>query len=218
MRERLRLRRREAGGADRRASRRRGRRPMLAAQTQRFFFGAGVTAPALPCVDAEFGDADLLAARPSASRRRGRTRSHPVRRQLHRRAPDSAADAACESRPMRAVAEMHGAQKNGNWTNDSLQATMDAVTDDGMSLKQASRVFGVPSTSIKDHLYGKTRGRQRGIPPTLNSHEEKKIVNYVFKMQQLGHPLTPMQLRLKVAVATQGRSTLWSGSRVPGKG
>ena len=37
-------------------------------------------------------------------------------------------------------------------------------------------------------------------------------------MQQLGHPLTPMQLRFKVAVATQGRSTPWSGSGVPGKG
>ena len=37
-------------------------------------------------------------------------------------------------------------------------------------------------------------------------------------MQDLGHPLTPMQLRLKVAVATQGRSTPWSASGVPGKG
>ena len=142
------------------------------------FFWAGVGAPALPCVDTKFGDADLLAARPSASRRRGRTRSRPVRPQLRGRAPDSAADGACDSRPVRAATEMRGAQKNGNWTNDSLQAAMDAVTDDGMSLKQADRVFGVPSTSIRDHLYGKTRGRQRGIPPTLNSHEEKKIVDY----------------------------------------
>ena len=52
----------------------------------------------------------------------------------------------------------------------------------------------------------------------LESHEEKKLVDYVFKMQDLDHPLTPMQLRLKVVVATQGRSTPWSGSGVPGKG
>ena len=36
-------------------------------------------------------------------------------------------------------------------------------------------------------------------------------------MQELGHPLTPIQLRLKVAVATQGRSTPWNGSGVPSK-
>ena len=93
---------------------------------------------------------------------------------------------------MRAPSETCAAHKNGNWSNESLQAAMDAVTDSGMSLRQAGRVFGVPSTSIRDHLYGKTRGRHRGIPPTLNSYEEKKIVDYVFKMQDLGHPLTPM--------------------------
>ena len=95
---------------------------------------------------------------------------------------------------------------------------MNAVTDDGMPLKQTGKLFGVPSTSLRDHLYGKTRGRHRGITPSLKTHEEKKLVNYVFKMQDLGHPLTLMQLRQKAAVATQGRSTPWSGSGVSGKG
>ena len=68
---------------------------------------------------------------------------------------------------------------------------------------------------MRDH---KTRGRHRGIKSTLKSHEEKKLVDYVFKMQELGHLLTPIQLRLKVAIATQGRSTPWSRSGVFGKG
>ena len=79
---------------------------------------------------------------------------------------------------------------------------MNAITDDGMPLKQADKLFGVPCISLRDHLYGKTRERHRGIKPTLKSYEEKKLVDYVFKMQDLGHPLTPIQLRLKVAVAT----------------
>ena len=73
------------------------------------YFRARVAEPALPCVDAEFGDADFLAARPSASRRQGRRQSRPVRPQLRRRAPDLAADATCESRPVRATVEMRGA-------------------------------------------------------------------------------------------------------------
>ena len=95
---------------------------------------------------------------------------------------------------------------------------MNVVTNDGMSLREVGRLFGVPTTSLRDHLYGKTRGRYRGIKPILKSHEENKLVDYVFKMQELGHPLTLVQLRLKVAVATQGRSTPWSGSGVPSKG
>ena len=182
-------------------------------------FPPGPAVQVFACIeDAEFHDADLLAAPIMASKRRGKRRSQAVRPTLRRRAPNAAGDAACESRPVRAPSEMPATHKNGNWSNKSLQASMNAITDDGMPLKQASRLFGVPSTSLRDHLYSKTRGRYRGITPTLKSHEEKKLVDYVFKMQDLGHPLTPMQLRLKVAVATQGRSTPWSGSGVPGKG
>ena len=95
---------------------------------------------------------------------------------------------------------------------------MNVVATDGMPLRKVATIFGVPTTSLRDHLYGKTRGRHKGIQPTLKSHEEKKLVDYVLKVQELGHPLTPIQLCLKVVVATQGRSTPWSGSRVPGKG
>ena len=40
----------------------------------------------------------------------------------------------------------------------------------------------------------------------------------MFKMQDPGHPLTPWELRLKVALATQTRKTPWSATRVSGKG
>jgi hypothetical protein len=42
-------------------------------------------------------------------------------------------------------------------------------------------------------------------------------VQYLFKMQDLGHPLTLRQLRLKVALAIQTRETSWSAVGVPGK-
>ena len=76
-----------------------------------------------------------------------------------------------------------------------------------MKIRVAFRVFGIPATSIRDHLYSKTRIRQRGAKSTLKAHEEKKLVDFVFKMQDLGHPLTIAVLRLKVALATQTRST-----------
>ena len=84
---------------------------------------------------------------------------------------------------------------------------MNSITDDGMSFREASRVYGIPTTSIRDHLYGRTTSRQKGIKPILAPHEEKKIVDYVFKMQDFEHPLIPIELLLKVATATQTRST-----------
>ena len=98
--------------------------------------------------------------------------------------------------------------RSRNWTDATLQKAMDAVTDHGMKVKVAARAFDIPASSLRDHLYGKTTSRQRGNLPTLKLDEEKKLVDYIFKMQDLGHPLTPAELRLKVALATQTRETL----------
>ena len=69
---------------------------------------------------------------------------------------------------------------------------MNAVTGDGMPLRETTKVFEVPTTSLRDLLYDKIRGRQRDIQPTLKSHEKIKLVDYVFKMQELDHPFTPV--------------------------
>lgn len=98
-------------------------------------------------------------------------------------------------------------KRNGNWTNAQLRRAMDAITDQGMKVRTAARTFGVPHTSLRDHLLGKTIGRRRGVKPTLENDEEEKLVDYLFKMQDSGHPLTPLQLRIKVAQATQTRET-----------
>ena len=122
---------------------------------------------------------NLLATLAAVSKRRGRRRSRAVRQALRRRAPDASptwagGDGACELTHVRAPSETPAAHKNGNWSDESLQAAMNAVTDNGMPLKQIGRSFGVPCTSLRDYLYGKTRGQHRGITPTLKSHEEKK--------------------------------------------
>ena len=87
---------------------------------------------------------------------------------------------------------------------------MDAVTDNNMKLKAASQTFGILATSFKDHLYDETKSKQRSNCPTLKPNEEKKMVDYIFKMHDLRHPLTPTKLRLKVALAIQTREMPWS--------
>ena len=83
-----------------------------------------------------------------------------------------------------------------------------------MKINTSSRAFGIPPTSLRDHLSGIVFGRRRGPKIVLIEIEEKKLVNCCFKMQELGHHLTPMQLKLKVAQATQTRDTPWSDTKV----
>ena len=104
--------------------------------------------------------------------------------------------------------------KTRNWTNAQLKAALDAIIDDGMKMTETSRNFGIPHTSIRDHLFGLVQGKKRGAKTTLKEDEEKKLLEYLFKMQDLGHPLTQGQLRLKVAQTTQTRETPWSATGV----
>ena len=87
--------------------------------------------------------------------------------------------------------ERHVAKhKNRMWSNKTLEKAMNAMIDDGMNLRVASRVYTIPTNSFRDHLYGKTRTKQKDNKQTLKADEEKNLVDYVFKMQDLGHPLT----------------------------
>jgi hypothetical protein len=106
---------------------------------------------------------------------------------------------------------------NGNWTSATLEQALDAITDHGMKVRTAARHFGIPATSLRNHLYGLVTTRQRGSQSVLKEGEEQKLVQYLFKMQDLRHPLTSGQLRLKVTLATQTRETPWSALGVPGK-
>jgi hypothetical protein len=81
-------------------------------------------------------------------------------------------------------------KKTGNWTDAILKQAMDAITDKGMKVRVAARTFGIPTTSLRDHLYGRVMGRKRGTKTMLNQEEEGKLFDYCFKMQDLGHPLT----------------------------
>ena len=56
------------------------------------------------------------------------------------------------------------------------------------------------------------------ISQFLRVDEEKKLLDYIFKMLDLGHPLISAELYLKVALATQTRETPWIANGVSGKG
>ena len=63
-------------------------------------------------------------------------------------------------------------KKTGNWTNAILEQAMDVFIDHGMKVRIAARLFGIPPTSLRNHLYGKVVGRKRGSQTVLKEEEE----------------------------------------------
>jgi hypothetical protein len=67
--------------------------------------------------------------------------------------------------------------------------------------------FDIPRMSFRAHLAGTIISRKRGAAPVFSKAEEYQLVQYVITMQDLGFPLTIQQLKMKVAMITQGRDT-----------
>ena len=78
---------------------------------------------------------------------------------------------------------------------------MDAVESEA-SIGAAARFYGIPKTSLSDHMNGRTRGRKRGPKCVLNHEEEEALETYMREMVDYGHPLTTQQVILKVALLT----------------
>ena len=79
-----------------------------------------------------------------------------------------------------------------------MRLAFDAM-ERGGRLRTVARHYGIPASSLRDHLYGRTLTRKRGRQGVLTSEEEASLECYILQMQDLGFPLTIVQLRVKVA-------------------
>ena len=75
-----------------------------------------------------------------------------------------------------------------------LQA-MNAVEKEGVSVRKASEMFGVPKSSLHDRTSGKVQhGSRAGRMPYLTPKEEKELVNFLLKCASMGYPHTLSQI------------------------
>lgn len=69
-------------------------------------------------------------------------------------------------------------------------------------MKTVARDFGIPASSLRDHVYGKTTQRKKGRQGVLSEEEESNLVQWMLDMQTHAHPISVIELRSKVAEIT----------------
>ena len=74
-------------------------------------------------------------------------------------------------------------------------------------MKEASRRYNIPYSSVKDWCYGIWRSRKHGPPAILNPKGKQLLVDYLLAMCDLGCGLTSTAFRLKVYEITKNRWT-----------
>ena len=68
------------------------------------------------------------------------------------------------------------------YKEEDLEETVQAVKEDRMSIREASKTFNIPRTTIGDRMVER-HGTKNGRQPELTEEEEKMIV----AMVQVGH-------------------------------
>jgi hypothetical protein len=87
------------------------------------------------------------------------------------------------------------------WRDDAAGSRMTkaakAVCDGDLSIRKAAEKWGLPPTSVFNHVKAKDRfGRKPGHPQYLSASEETDLTAFVKRCGEIGLPRTPAQVNL----------------------
>jgi hypothetical protein len=80
--------------------------------------------------------------------------------------------------------------KEGMWTYEALELTMDVVENGTYSLRRASRAWNIPMSYILDHLNGKTRSRKMGPKGVLTEEKDVVVIAWTLAMGECGSSIS----------------------------
>lgn len=83
------------------------------------------------------------------------------------------------------------------YSEAALQQAINEIKDKKLSIREASRNFAVPRSTIQDRLKGVSKAkliRKPGPQPILTADGEEKIANWVLNLAKCGFPITKNHL------------------------
>ncbi len=86
-------------------------------------------------------------------------------------------------------------KEKANYTREDLEKAILSVKSGNLSSYKAEKSFGVPRSTILNHVSGKTKGFAVGRPRAFNSEQERLIVDFVITLSEYGYP--PDRFKMK---------------------
>ena len=110
------------------------------------------------------------------------------------------------TKPTKVIKKNKGGGRRAKWSDQDLISAMECYNL-GYKISECCEAFNIPRSSLRDHLSGRTTTRKIGAKTTLTNQEEQLLIQYIDDMLEVGQPLTPQMLKLKVAEICQGKLT-----------
>ncbi|XP_030833563.1 neurofilament medium polypeptide-like [Strongylocentrotus purpuratus] len=82
------------------------------------------------------------------------------------------------------------------WEAQDIVAALQSIKANGLSLRAAAKMYGIPTSTLRDKFHGKRAIFARcGPSPFLTAEEEQKIVNWAIKMGNVGLKQTRIDIQ-----------------------
>lgn len=86
-------------------------------------------------------------------------------------------------------------QQRGNWSEESMKEAIKEVKKGTASIGKIGEKYGIPESSIRDWVTGKTSSKKTGPRTVLTKEEEDSMVDWCLEMPRNGPPITFYMLR-----------------------
>lgn len=81
------------------------------------------------------------------------------------------------------------------WDDVSMVKALKAVEEEGMSVRHASELFGVPKSTLYDRVSGRVQhGAHPGPSAYLTKEEEDELARFLLRCADIGYPHTISQI------------------------
>ena len=78
-----------------------------------------------------------------------------------------------------------------SWAEEDMLKAFDAVTNDGVTVSGAAKLYNVPRMTLTDRLKGRvSMDAKMGRPVILGSENEKALMRYIEYMAEHHYPIT----------------------------
>jgi hypothetical protein len=88
------------------------------------------------------------------------------------------------------------------WTNETLEAIMDAIEKRTCFLRRANKQWNIPLNSFPNHLNRKTKSRKMGLEGVFTKEEDVAVIKWTLDMQECKLSISLQQLKMKVIELT----------------
>ena len=74
------------------------------------------------------------------------------------------------------------------WTDEAMDRAINAVEQQGITIRKAAEMYQIPRSTFHDHLTGKVEHESLPGPKRYLSMEEEEIVSFLIRCAKIGYP------------------------------